>query len=208
MSCMSCSLQQGSSMVDVVDTMSVRGHIAVFKGKTALLPGQVVMSSMPLATRLLGDNHTGRCSVCMLRCPALFHCSQCKIVKYCSNICQKIDWKAGHKMECKHYEGWIERLGAGSQDLDDVCLATRVISQLKKPEFEYCKKLTRSDCGWDGGAGDELGLYDAEDSYPLPILCGRQHWSQAAEADITPTSADVERRSAIAGEVALATGVD
>jgi hypothetical protein len=31
---------------------------------------------------------------------ALHTCSVCKTAKYCSEVCQKADWKAGHKAAC------------------------------------------------------------------------------------------------------------
>lgn len=38
------------------------------------------------------------CTVC--RKPARDRCSRCKDVFYCSEACQKLDWKRGHKKEC------------------------------------------------------------------------------------------------------------
>ena len=33
--------------------------------------------------------------------PKMQKCAGCGVVRYCSPECQKVDWKAGHKAECK-----------------------------------------------------------------------------------------------------------
>ncbi len=38
------------------------------------------------------------CNYC--QCPATFHCSQCLIIMYCGNRCQKKDWRE-HKLDCQ-----------------------------------------------------------------------------------------------------------
>ena len=43
------------------------------------------------------------CFVCrkMLSTKGQHHCSKCRLVSYCSPICQKIHWKGGHKYTCR-----------------------------------------------------------------------------------------------------------
>lgn len=40
------------------------------------------------------------CAVCFEEDKALFLCSKCKTVKYCSKECQLRGWKEGHKIRC------------------------------------------------------------------------------------------------------------
>jgi hypothetical protein len=41
-----------------------------------------------------------RCAACAKECKSL-SCAVCRGPKYCSKDCQKVDWSAGHKIECK-----------------------------------------------------------------------------------------------------------
>ena len=41
------------------------------------------------------------CQVCSQQ--AHFHCSGCKLIKYCTYQCQRIDWKMEHKNKCYQY---------------------------------------------------------------------------------------------------------
>jgi TPR repeat protein len=41
-----------------------------------------------------------KCANCQKVAVELHHCSRCKAVMYCGTHCQKLHWKAGHKMDC------------------------------------------------------------------------------------------------------------
>jgi hypothetical protein len=42
------------------------------------------------------------------------HCANCRVVKYCSRKCQKLDWAPGHKKICLQLKHFDEYLTAGS----------------------------------------------------------------------------------------------
>jgi TPR repeat protein len=47
------------------------------------------------------ENLIGRkCANCRKEAVELHHCSRCKAAMYCGTHCQKLHWKAGHKMDC------------------------------------------------------------------------------------------------------------
>ena len=48
------------------------------------------------------------CFVCRrtLTTKGQHHCSKCRLVSYCSPICQKIHWKGGHKHTCR--DGYLQ----------------------------------------------------------------------------------------------------
>ncbi|KAI8809210.1 hypothetical protein BJ742DRAFT_241191 [Cladochytrium replicatum] len=63
--------------------------------------GKTVLLDPPLVA-VVDDAHLDTlCAVCFQ--PASSKCGQCKIARYCSNACQKSDWKM-HKRECLGYK--------------------------------------------------------------------------------------------------------
>lgn len=40
------------------------------------------------------------CDACKVKKEGLMRCARCKKFYYCSEKCQKADWKAGHKGSC------------------------------------------------------------------------------------------------------------
>eukprot|EP00121_Abeoforma_whisleri_P016259 Awhi_evm2s14925 len=42
-----------------------------------------------------------KCSSCGIVSNSLSVCNGCKAVKYCNKKCQRADWKAGHKVDCR-----------------------------------------------------------------------------------------------------------
>jgi hypothetical protein len=55
--------------------------------------------------RLLGDREpqTGLCANCRTRWMDMLQCSVCKVIKYCSDTCQRADWSK-HRTECRKFE--------------------------------------------------------------------------------------------------------
>jgi hypothetical protein len=41
-----------------------------------------------------------KCVNCRKVAVEIQHCSRCEAVMYCGTHCQKLHWKAGHKMDC------------------------------------------------------------------------------------------------------------
>jgi splicing suppressor protein 51 len=41
------------------------------------------------------------CFRCFDPCPKILKCASCRRAGYCSQECQKLDWRAGHKHQCK-----------------------------------------------------------------------------------------------------------
>ena len=68
------------------------------------IPGAGLPATMWLASqRELAENSIRGlhdCAVCLEDDEALFLCSKCKTVKYCSKECQLKAWKDGHKLRC------------------------------------------------------------------------------------------------------------
>jgi len=48
------------------------------------------------------SEYSGHCASCDKRGTEIkvFRCASCKVVHYCSKECQRIHWKAGHKIDC------------------------------------------------------------------------------------------------------------
>jgi hypothetical protein len=61
--------------------------------------GEILMKEAPLVSVIKTSHLSIVCSNCFEA--SFLKCSSCKMVTYCSRNCQKIDFKAGHKMECK-----------------------------------------------------------------------------------------------------------
>lgn len=98
-----------------------------------LAPGTVVMANAPAA---MLAHHPNRCSYCLGRSregsAGLQRCSACKCAAYCSRECQRADWGADHKAECKALPALPRALGAAAiaRDpgiVDKVVLAGRVL---------------------------------------------------------------------------------
>jgi hypothetical protein len=97
-----------------------------------LRAGTTIMASAPAA---FACHLATRCSMCLQRPPAPSgpqRCGACKGAAYCSRECQKADWQADHKVECKAVGGLAQALGAAllKRDpalLDKTVLAARVV---------------------------------------------------------------------------------
>ena len=71
----------------------------------AYKPGDVVLENEPFALAVFDEKIPVVCSWCLktIKEAPLNLCGGCKVLKYCSNTCQKEDWLKGpHKNECKY----------------------------------------------------------------------------------------------------------
>ena len=64
-------------------------------------------------------------------------CGGCRTAIYCSRGCQKADWKAGHKLECKQYAD----AAAAKDDGDFMSLMVRFESYGKRGKFKKQAQL-------------------------------------------------------------------
>ncbi|XP_043551361.1 histone-lysine N-methyltransferase SMYD3 isoform X1 [Chiloscyllium plagiosum] len=70
------------------------------KANRAIVPGQLLYSASPY-TYIPSKKAMGSvCEHCLSREGSLLRCSQCKMARYCSTVCQKLAW-LDHKRECK-----------------------------------------------------------------------------------------------------------
>ena len=121
--------------------------------QTPVKQGEVVFANEPFAHVLGGEERATRCSYCFIehaspaastaakKCATrpkeerasntpLMSCSKCNIARYCGAACQRADWTAGHKWECKHIGSLIAD-GCSSGPLDEILLLIRVHNLLK-----------------------------------------------------------------------------
>lgn len=61
--------------------------------------GQTILVESPFAYMINDHLIATNCSFCLGRMTKKFRCAGCKCVHYCSDMCQKHDWKE-HKSEC------------------------------------------------------------------------------------------------------------
>ncbi|KAH9410476.1 hypothetical protein TYRP_023622 [Tyrophagus putrescentiae] len=69
--------------------------------------GDLICSELPFVNVVQKDVKSKYCDNCLCRSSktvSLKKCSGCMNMHYCSKSCQKEDWKAGHKYECKYYK--------------------------------------------------------------------------------------------------------
>ena len=92
------------------DQAKYRGCVA----QDRIEPGRVVLACTPAAFALSPVLNKERCAWCFRTTDqhpeaadepslvdTLLRCAQCKETTYCSRQCQSLDWKAGHRCECK-----------------------------------------------------------------------------------------------------------
>jgi hypothetical protein len=83
---------------DGVVTADIAGRGRGVVATKRLAAGDLVLTCRPLAAVASAT----RCSRCFSRGDAeLMRCSGCRRERYCSAVCQKADWKAHHRVECK-----------------------------------------------------------------------------------------------------------
>lgn len=99
-------------------------------------PGDIIQDfEEPFVKNLNVSYKKSHCNKCF-KGNIILRCAGCKIVYYCDGVCQKIDWKTAHKMECK--------LFAKSKTLpsdDDEFQIIRLIAYLKLNEASAKKSF-------------------------------------------------------------------
>ncbi|RUS33431.1 hypothetical protein BC938DRAFT_471730 [Jimgerdemannia flammicorona] len=65
--------------------------------------GQTLLEEDSYAAVVDDNNLSRRCSGCFGEAKKLSRCSACKVVHYCSSVCQKRDWVTSHQEECKAF---------------------------------------------------------------------------------------------------------
>ncbi|SCZ97527.1 BZ3500_MvSof-1268-A1-R1_Chr4-3g07231 [Microbotryum saponariae] len=102
------------SYTDLPSTLSIqdlpnRGRGVV--STTDITVGTTLLNTKPFLSLLDNANLRLRCSTCHVNememnvKQALLQCSGCRVVRYCSKVCQKSDWK-DHKPECDAMKRW------------------------------------------------------------------------------------------------------
>lgn len=77
------------------------------------------------------------CSSCLYAKPSLKHCTACKTTRYCSQACQKRDWKSNHKSVCPAFARALP---------NTLPTEVRGVLQLLLPH--YAKRAALSDFPW------------------------------------------------------------
>eukprot|EP01083_Nonionella_stella_P078700 215525_1 len=114
------------------------------------------------------------CAYCRAKNKPLRRCGGCKILFYCSTLCQKKHWELIHKKECKLWKKKYKNKTLTEQQIDDLC--TGSLLKLSKLEESYhgkrielfkqmihertliAQKETPEDCLFDGGDSKEISV--------------------------------------------------
>lgn len=94
-----------------------------------IAPAALVLPSAP--------SRTTTCAHCLSRPASLKRCTACKSVAYCSPACQKADWKAAHKPECKVLSRAAASAGADAPDGAPVPTAVRAAIRILTAGDKY-----------------------------------------------------------------------
>ncbi len=115
-------------MTTIQDTED-RGRVLV--ATKAYRAGDVVLVDEPFQSMLLMEKVESLCSRCYRHAPAgtaLLRCSSCRRSMYCTKDCQKLDWRDGHKLECKATDGLWSTLSP--RDVSDALLVGRAVRRV------------------------------------------------------------------------------
>ena len=106
---------EDSSLAKLVPSVTHGGRAVV--AACDLTAGTVVLRALPAAYAVHDHLRQRRCAVCLRKSSSkveLQRCVQCRRMHYCSKRCQLVDWKRGHKAECRHLQGMGE--GKAAED--------------------------------------------------------------------------------------------
>ena len=110
-----------SKVVKIIND-PLRGRCVV--ASKPLSPGDVVLSTK--AEAYVPSNNASRCASCFTSSKPLRRCKGCSYAHYCSQACQKKDWKdGGHSKSCKYIQTLRSRLENDSA-LSDTLLLIRI----------------------------------------------------------------------------------
>lgn len=76
----------------------------LLKSNESYSAGDVILSLKPIVFIVSAKSRLKRCNYCLAICNALKACSGCRYFQYCSQGCQKKDWKSFHKQECRVFK--------------------------------------------------------------------------------------------------------
>ena len=77
----------------------------MFTSSKSYVPGDVILPLQPIVYTVSAKSRTKRCNSCLSICDSLKLCSGCLVFQYCSQSCQKRDWRSFHKhQECSVFK--------------------------------------------------------------------------------------------------------
>ena len=161
----------------VVSSAEKKGNSAF--SSRIIFGGEVILSNEAFCHNVRQDYIGKVCNFCMLyqqpSSSSLLACSSCKIVRYCTKECQKLDWPC-HKAVCKETsKQLINKLLTGSS-LDDARLLLRLFSKLKSSTTSKSKQSQscgRTCCAAShfNGLGSGGGVFSEETIKVIGTVC-------------------------------------
>lgn len=168
-----------------VSTAESRGNVAI--SKAVYKPGQVIVESIPFSWLVQSKRWSNICSTCMAKSGSsvrLYRCNKCKLLHYCSQVCQKVDWVKHHKKECD----WLSNLASlhqslQSDQLDTIVLIRRVLSIVADGKrLDQNNKLTNTE--------QECQQNTPAQNWPI-ICCSSAHFQRLATGGGAITDQDI-----------------